>query len=667
MLVPRPKVFQLQCRSLRSLFLAVLVVGLALTAMLAVVASPSSASRRLSPAIFLQGSSLLMEEPFGLLSGDDHAEGFKRWVRNAAFEHAEKQRPRQILEKLLRRAVVFCVDVIPRAWLASYENELKEWASNAGTDLSAGGRLTKLEDGIKEAFRGMQAPPPAFRDDEQSGRYFGFVPRFLGRVSPQAEVLSWEGRCWRNVTARLLADVEDRSSETRRSKYMELRISVSGPKEFACVEFLAMLTASHMHFASLPTPIGGSKRYAFRLEHLSTSEQWDIQHLGIRIFQFRNGPSETLLAVLDTALLFTGTLTKGVSSRASTRNIDFLSVFRGMALKPRKDPGGVMLNESEIGSGDFFGILRLDGLDPMLTWGMGSSTGHTAVAAWEDGVLYIAESTVNSSYWPTNGIQRTPYRQWLQQAREAGYSVVHAPLSPKYRAMYDADKANAFFHAHSGLSYGYSNMLYGWIDTPETNYPCLPPYDEANERFCVTWPLIECLAPFVSKFIPQARQLFLPAWSVHVAGNASSGLTFTELYHLAVQKGMEMSMIPAIVEQDDTLYVEDYNNGESTASVSMVCDVFVCMSWKAAGIFKEIGGNFNCVEQTNNDIYFLKVLEAPIQRPPQCVAADPENPLCQLMGDHQLLLPGLGLQDAYPHMQESCPGQPPLYRRPEGC
>ena len=31
--------------------------------------------------------------------------------------------------------------------------------------------------------------------------------------------------------------------------------------------------------------------------------------------------------------------------------------------------------------------------------GMGSHTGHTAVAIWEHEQLYVAESTINSSYW----------------------------------------------------------------------------------------------------------------------------------------------------------------------------------------------------------------------------------------------------------------------------
>lgn len=48
------------------------------------------------------------------------------------------------------------------------------------------------------------------------------------------------------------------------------------------------------------------------------------------------------------------------------------------------DHGELVLNESDIHSGDFLGVIRMDGLDPMLAFGMGSHTGHTAVALWEE-------------------------------------------------------------------------------------------------------------------------------------------------------------------------------------------------------------------------------------------------------------------------------------------
>jgi hypothetical protein len=94
----------------------------------------------------------------------------------------------------------------------------------------------------------------------------------------------------------------------------------------------------------------------------------------------------------------------------------------------------------------------------MLAWAMGSTTGHTTVALWIDGELYVCESTVTDSYWPTNGIQKTPYKQWLKQAEEAGYNVVWAPLNAVNRAKFNEEAAVAFFKENEGLDYGYRNV-----------------------------------------------------------------------------------------------------------------------------------------------------------------------------------------------------------------
>jgi len=96
-------------------------------------------------------------------------------------------------------------------------------------------------------------------------------------------------------------------------------------------------------------------------------------------------------------------------------------------------------------SGDFLGIIRLDGLDPMLAWGMGSHTGHTAITMWVDNELYVVESTTNSAYWPTNGIQMTQFDKWIQQAESASYNVVHLPLDPVVAKTFNEAKAYAFF------------------------------------------------------------------------------------------------------------------------------------------------------------------------------------------------------------------------------
>jgi len=431
-----------------------------------------------------------------------------------------------------------------------------------------------------------------------------------------------------------------------------------------CGDLFGFFTGSHFRIGSFPTPIGGHKSYTFEMG-LTEAQTWDVDNLGVRIFAFHDNAVATMRSVLETALLFTPLHTQGVAPLAAKRNVDFLTKYLGTEMKKRSGKD-VALNESEIHSGDFLGVIRLDGLDPMLAFGMGSHTGHTTVALWEDGQLYVAESTSNGSYWPTNGIQRTPYRQWLKQAKAAGFSVVHAPLSEEYRKMFDERAANDFYHRYKGLEYGYHALFTGWIDTPRHNYPCMPPYNR-TDKVCLTWEILEVGVPIVTRYIPKLEKPFLYAWNQHVTGSAFSNLSGTALYREALSKGMELDLIPAVPEPDGVLYPSLFNNGTEAPSIAMVCDVFVCSIWKAAGLFKAIDNDFSCIEQTNLDVYQLNILEAPKNRPAACVEADPDNDLCQLMGDYELHLPKLGQRSMYRHMQDRCPTEPPLYSRPADC
>lgn len=67
--------------------------------------------------------------------------------------------------------------------------------------------------------------------------------------------------------------------------------------------------------------------------------------------------------------------------RYAKRETHFHHLCRRKRTPPKDE---FVLNESDIHSGDFFGVIRLDGLDSMLAFGMGSHTGHTTVALWEE-------------------------------------------------------------------------------------------------------------------------------------------------------------------------------------------------------------------------------------------------------------------------------------------
>ena len=279
------------------------------------------------------------------------------------------------------------------------------------------------------------------------------------------------------------------------------------------------------------------------------------------------------------------------SASAAARNVKFMSEYAARDMSPRT-VNEVDLPESYIQSGDFFGIIRLDGLDPMLAWAMGSTTGHTTIAVRDEaGDLYIHESTAKDSYWPTNGIQKTPFKQWISQAKAAGFNVVHAPLNAENRAKFNTSAALEFFSTVEGLNYGYHNMLWGWIDTIKDNYPCVPPYPS---NLCLEWELVEVMFSVLNKAIPAVGDLlFKQAWNLRLG---TKGLNPPELYMIMDKKGLATNTLPVMVEQD----IWKYNTtryGKPAVGESMVCCVFVCHMWKAAGIFDK---NFeNCGEFTN--------------------------------------------------------------------
>jgi hypothetical protein len=90
-----------------------------------------------------------------------------------------------------------------------------------------------------------------------------------------------------------------------------------------------------------------------------------------------------------------------------------------------------------------------------------------------------------------------------------------------------------------------------------------------------------------------------------------------------------------IPEQDDWIYQN--NNGVN--GPAMVCDVLVLRMYKAAGIFGSITDTIQGTEFTNWDVYSLNIFDGNYKRPSQCVAADPDIPYCQLMGEIRMTLP----------------------------
>jgi len=594
------------------------------------------------------------------------------------------------------------------AFLPNLKGIINTTSHNPYSSLPSSSSLPTLLDIDETTGRGI------YEDEEEKGKEEG--------------VLSVHGACFQNTAFRYHAESQ------------QIEIDAGQPMVRGCSDFYLFATTSTFvleHVVKrgrylIPWPVPVDRTVA---------EAWDEEEKGIRVLAFETTKEETLQSVFATAALFEPILTRGVSERAAERNVEFLREYAGFVFERREDeaeggredeaeggredevvqveremgsgntslaspswlrggeggrhshppplplfppsppPLRPSINESEVGNGDLFGVIRMDGLDPMLAWGMGATTGHMTAAMWMDveeeemeeeemggregGVggkqrLFILESQVMSSYWPQNNVQRTPFRRWLGWAEEAGYNVLHVPLSDEARARFDTEKALGFFKEMEGLAYGYHSLLWGWVDTERENYPCLPP----GFTRCMEWNFLEVAFGLVERHVPAiSTLLWSEAFNLRVGGE---GLSTSEVWmKVAKEEGGEggrdglvraSARVPAVVERDEWLYhtTRETREGgkEEVLGRAMVCCVFVCGVWKASGVLGEEGEEINCGELTNADDVMLAIFRGDTK---------------QILGEWKMFLPAFNEKAPFAHMDERCPSLGPAYERPPDC
>ena len=133
---------------------------------------------------------------------------------------------------------------------------------------------------------------------------------------------------------------------------------------------------------------------------------------------------------------------------------------------------------SDIYSGDFIALIGFNGMGSMMSFAMGSTTSHTAIALWIKDGLNICEST-------GDGVQCSPYEEFL--SRSPTCQMIHAPLSDEARARFNATAAFEWFQTVDGLAYGFHTLLWSWIDTETENFPCTAPdFTATDKSSCMT-------------------------------------------------------------------------------------------------------------------------------------------------------------------------------------
>merc|ERR1712212_794152 len=510
---------------------------------------------------------------------------------------------------------------------------------------------------LKESYLRLRAEESQW--DPDTLPYFKFIPKYKFTATPGSEKVPVDGTCFSSAEV---------TSATLESGDVEVTLHLGLPTSLLCHASFILATDKHIELEELWLP--GDHTITFpAITNSTPAEDWDLYTRGPRIFLYPISPEEVTYNLAATLALFEPCLTQGVTDYFANLNREFLKAFVGIEM-PERDgaPDILEVPEELIKNGDTFDIMRLDGLDPMIAWAMGASTGHTAVALWREGTLQICESNALSPYWPTNGIQCNPYLDWLEFGRLAGYNTVWAPLSAERSGQMDVTAAWDFIDSMMGVDYGYEVVLTGLIDTLYDNMPCA----NKDSTGCLEPEHLELLMSVGERLSEEAARILKPAIMQRAGVQFDHPTGILEAYYQAHLAGVEPTELAMIPEQDGWLY-HTTREGTPTISPVMICNVFVCNVWKAAGLFADINNQINCGETSVNDNYRLAHYStAPV--PEICSDVDPENKLCQVLGKFSLrldsqpgVLPRFNYIQPKEGMFENCPSVAPDYLAPTDC
>jgi len=491
--------------------------------------------------------------------------------------------------------------------------------------------------------------------DPDSLPYFKFIPKYVATLAPGTEE-DIAGTCFEFVKVKSEILPDNRTS---------LSVHLGNPGALLCHSSFIFSSGSEVFVKELW--VEGEHQVIFSAPS-TEAEIWDMMERGPRIFLYPISPEAVTVNLARTLALFEPCLTKKVGDIFADLNREFLSAFAGIEMNPRSDDAPKILEipAEMIKNGDTFDIMRLDGLDPMIAWAMGAATGHTAVALWRDDELFICESNAVSPYWPVNGIQCNPYHDWLEYGGDNGYNTVWAPLEKDKSDALNITAAWEFVDSMLGVDYGYEVVLMGLLDTLYDNMPCAG----SDQTMCLEPEHLEFLFSYVERVSDVAARVFKPA--VMQRAGVPFDRPILEAYYQAHKDGISATQLALIPEKDGWIY-ETTRFGEAEKSPVMICNVFVCNVWKAGGLFGDIDDQIECGETSVNDNYRLNIYST--QPPPQiCTDVDPENPLCQILGQYQLrldsqpgVLPRYNYVQPQPHILETCPSKAPDYLAPTNC
>ena len=477
---------------------------------------------------------------------------------------------------------------------------------------------------------------PYWKTDEP----FYFFPVLRAKLLKVGDKFSFSSRCFqKNIVS---------FKEMSKDKIV-LSLQNSGKSDTFCSELFIFHTSNH-NFLQFIIFQG---EHDITLKYITQDDKDEIKVNGIKLYGFCSGLINTIKSVLKTVKAFYGGMgydpkeknprfRPNIPRDMEKANLRILELFNHYTPE-RRNNTIVNFDKNIIKNGDAIVISRMDGIDPMIMIGSGGVIGHCCVCAWKDNELYVLESQ-DALYWPRHGIQKNKWEDWVKWANIAEFNVLHLPLRDEYRDKLDIDKAWSWFENEvEGLTYGFHNFVFSWIDTKTDSFPFVTTNEFEEFFFSLLYkiypPFFELLGKEGMNFRLNTTDLDMPQI---IAEAARRGMTFEELMAIPEEEGLP------------------YKEG-----VRYTCSCFVTAFWQHGGLFGDIKVLPN--EFSPRDLYTLDVFDKNFQKPQECIDDNPNLPYCQVTGKFIIELDNYSTVKPYSHMNERCPSIGPDFIRVDGC
>ena len=255
----------------------------------------------------------------------------------------------------------------------------------------------------------------------------------------------------------------------------------------------------------------------------------DVGYGGIKAFAFCDNVVETIESLWSMVKAFyePSFLGSHVPPYLEKEFIEFMKDAAGVEYEVRETQK-VDIDPNTVQSGDFLATMRTDGLGAIIMYGTGARVDHNTMALRFDGELYVVQST-------DPVIKRVPWAKFIAEQERIDCQVTYHKLSDEARAKFDEKKAQDFFFETEGLPYGYYNFLYGWVDTPNDNWPPLVP----REFVPILFKLVEDIDPKL------AYNMFSQALNKRLGVD---GKNISEIAELAAKRNMSITDVMALPE-----------------------------------------------------------------------------------------------------------------------